>query len=362
MTSNTFRQTPRRAAAPRSFALLRVFAVVMLAATLAGCASAPPPRGGDETARFESIRARFEKGDYAQVILELQEFLGDHPGSRYADEGIFLLGRAYYEDGNFPEAEDRFRRILTDYPESPFAADASYHLGLALLSQSRSPQLDQTETISALTQFRSFIVRYPKSPLVERAQGHIADIRTKLAEKEYLTGELYYRLGAQPAARLYLKDKVLVDYADTPVAAKAMLKLAESYRKTGDWTEVAEWAARLEREHPESPEAASADRAARRGTASRGAGPRRGLGARLQCPPQFRELTCVDSACSGARSTPSTGGIFTSGSSPRRRRAWMRSSSSPPRARRTRPTALSPPPRIAWRCCGWHCGARPAPA
>jgi outer membrane protein assembly factor BamD len=231
---------------------------VLLAATLAGCASAPPPRGGDETARFEAIRARFETGDYAQVILELQAFLGDHPGSRYADEGIFILGRANYEDGNFPEAEDRFRRILTDYPESPFAADASYHLGLALLSQSRSPQLDQTETISALTQFRSFIVRYPTSPLVGRAEGHIADIRAKLAEKEYLTGELYYRLGAQSAARLYLKDKVLVEYADTPVAAKAMLKLAESYRRTGDWAQVAEWAARLGREHADRPEAASA--------------------------------------------------------------------------------------------------------
>ncbi len=259
MTLNKLRPSPHHPVAPRSFAPMRAFAAVMLAAALAGCASAPAPRGGDENARFEAIRARFEKGDYAQVVLELQAFLGDHPGSRYADEGIFILGRAYYEDGNFPEAEDRFRRILTDYPESPFAADASYHLGLALLSQSRSPQLDQTETISALTQFRSFIVRYPKSPLVERAQGHIEDIRTKLAEKEYLNGELYYRLGAQPAARLYLRDKVLVEYADTPVAAKAMLKLAESFRKTGDWAEVQEWAARLQREHPQRPEAASAD-------------------------------------------------------------------------------------------------------
>ncbi len=254
MTFLTFSDMARRDAVRCRCAL----AAVLAAIALGGCASAPTARGGDEPTRFETIRARFEKGEFGDAVLLLQEFLGDHPGSRYADEGIFLLGRAYYEEGNFPEAEDRFRRILTDYPESPFAADASYHLGLALLSQSRSPQLDQTETLSALTQFQSFITRYPKSPLVERARGHIADIRTRLAEKQYLTGELYLRLKSPKAARFYFEEKVLGGYADTPVAAKAMLRLAESYRADGDWAKTAEWAARLEREHGGRAEAATA--------------------------------------------------------------------------------------------------------
>ncbi len=218
---------------------------VAVLALLAGCASMPKVPPGTEADRMQAAREALEQGNTAETLVIVRQLLADRPGSRFADEAIYLAGRAMYEDGDFLEAEDRFRRVLREYPESPFAADASYYLALALLSQSRPAALDQTETLAALTQFRSYLSRNPNGEHAERARGHIEDIRDKLAEKAYKNGALYDKLGDERAARFYYQDRVLAEYRDTGWAQKAMLKLARSYQETRDWAEAADWAQKL---------------------------------------------------------------------------------------------------------------------
>lgn len=220
--------------------------LLVLALTV-GCASSRPATTGSDQSRVEAARAAYAAGDYGETVRSLQEFLSDNPGTRYREEALFLMARAYYEDGLFFEAEERFRRVLRDFPGGDHAPEASYFLSLALLSQSRSPALDQTETRHALTQMKSFISRYPDHPLVERAQGHILAMREKLGEKQMKTACFYHRRGKpfSRAARFYLEEKVLKEYGDTRWGPEAMLKLAENYARTEEWTEAAAWAGRL---------------------------------------------------------------------------------------------------------------------
>jgi outer membrane assembly lipoprotein YfiO len=237
--------------------ILIVFALVAATSLVAGCATVPKIPTG-ETSRIEDARAAFQKEDYTHALLVLKQLLADRPGSRYADEAIFLVGRCYYEQGDYIEAEDRFRRVLREYPDSPFACDASYHLGLALLSQSRPAQLDQTETEAALVQFRSYLSRCRNSELADRAKGHILDIRTKLAEKAYRNGALYKKLGDQKAARFYFREKVLGQYGDTSWGPRAVIAMAQSYKKSKDWTGVATWARKYLDEYPAGDDLGSA--------------------------------------------------------------------------------------------------------
>ncbi len=236
---------------------LFAFALGDAALFAAGCASVPKIPAG-ETPRIEVARTEVQNEDYPQALLVLKQLLADRPGSRYADEAIFLAGRCYYEEGDYLEAEDRFRRVLREYPDSPFACDASYHLGLALLSQARPAQLDQTETESALVQFRSFLSRCRDSELADRARGHIFDIRTRLAEKAYRNGALYRKLGDQRAARYYFEQRVLAEYADTPWGPRAMIGMAESYKKSKDWAGVATWARKYLDRYPAGDDVGSA--------------------------------------------------------------------------------------------------------
>ncbi len=237
---------------------LLAFALVVAALSAAGCASVPKIPAG-ETSRIEEARNAVQNEDYPQALLVLKQLLADRPGSRYADEAIFLAARCYYEEGEYLEAEDRFRRVIREYPDSPFACDASYHLGLALLSQARPAQLDQTETESALVQFRSFLSRCRDNELADRARGHIFDIRTRLAEKAYRNGALYRKLGDQRAARFYFEQKVLAEYADTPWGPRAVLGMAESYKKSKDWAGVATWARKYLDQYPAGDDVGSAE-------------------------------------------------------------------------------------------------------
>lgn len=227
----------------------------VLLIVLSGCAGTREPISGGEETRVQIARDLFEQGKYDQVIADLNQLMADRPGSRYVEESTFLIGKSYYEKGLYIDAEEQFRRYRREFPAGEFAAQSSYYLGLALLSQSRSPQLDQTETRAALTQFNSFITQYPDNELVERARMHVANIRSKLAEKQYLNGKLYLRRGYIDAARFYFKERILEPYGDTPWAVPAMLGLAKSYEKTKDWTEAAEWAEKLLATYPDSEEA-----------------------------------------------------------------------------------------------------------
>jgi len=235
--------------------LIPILSVAILG--IAGCATVPKIPAG-ETPRIEGARAAFRQEDYTRALLILKQLLADRPGSRYADEAIFLVGRCYYEEGDYLEAEDRFRRVLREYPDSPFACDASYHLGLALLSQSRPAQLDQTETESALVQFRSYLTRCRNDSLAARAKGHILDIRTKLAEKAYRNGALYKKLGDQKAARFYFETRVLGQYADTKWGPRATIAMAQSFKKSKDWSGVATWARKYMQDYPAGDDLGSA--------------------------------------------------------------------------------------------------------
>ena len=218
---------------------------------LFGCAGNPPPPPKEDGPRIEYLHALVEQEEYDAVILGLQHFLADRPGSRFVEEATFLIGRAYYELGLDIEAEEQFRRVLREFPGGDVAPEASYYLSLSLLSQSRPAALDQTETKMALAQFRAFINRYPDHELGERARTHIENIRDKLAKKEFLNGLTYEKRRFRHAARFYFEERVLEDYGDTKWAIPAMEALTRSYAKTKEWGNAAKWAQKIIDTDPE---------------------------------------------------------------------------------------------------------------
>jgi len=225
---------------------------------LAGCAGARPVPPPDDAGKMQQIHQEFDQERYADVVLLVDAFLSERPGTRYVEEATYMKGRALYERGMDIEAEDQFRSLLRNFPGGEFAPEATYYLALTLLSQSRQAQLDQTETRQALTQFRSFLNQYPDHELADRARTHVEEIRNKLAKKEYLNAKFYLHRGYQKAARIYFKEKVLASYDDTPWAVPAMLGLAKSYEETGTWKEAADWAQRVLDRAPASDEAGEA--------------------------------------------------------------------------------------------------------
>ena len=59
--------------------------------------------------------------------------------------------------------------------------------------QMRAPQRDQTETREAISEFETFVARYPNSTLMPEVKARLRDARDRLSQSDYLVGYFYYR-------------------------------------------------------------------------------------------------------------------------------------------------------------------------
>ena len=119
-----------------------------------------------------------------------------------------------------------------------------FQIGESYYRQMRRPELDQTETYQALSQFRTFIEDNPDSPLADDAAKRIVEGRSRLAKKAFLSARLYHRQEYLLPARLSYEEVVRA-FPDTPWYLAAMAELGDIARREGDsetarhyWEEV----------------------------------------------------------------------------------------------------------------------------
>ena len=74
---------------------------------------------------FQSLK----ESKYADAAQQFQLFLGQYPGSEYADNAQYWLGESYYVTRNYEIALEAFQALLTKYPDSPKVSDGLLKIG-----------------------------------------------------------------------------------------------------------------------------------------------------------------------------------------------------------------------------------------
>lgn len=112
-------------------------------------------------------------------------------------------------------------------------------IAYAHYKDSPKPELDQANTSKSIQELKDFLDEYPDSQHAPEAQKVLLEARSKLAQKLYRNGRLYYKLKQYDAALIYLQE-VLDQYSDTEYAAQASFLIAESYlgQKKNDLAEL----------------------------------------------------------------------------------------------------------------------------
>jgi outer membrane protein assembly factor BamD len=108
--------------------------------------------------------------------------------------------------------------------------------------------------VSAIDHGNALLVYFPNSELAPRARDEITELTSRLAEKEFLTGDYYFRFKNYHSANLSY-DRVVEQFPTTMWAPRALLRLHESYEALRYDTEAAAARERLLRDYPNSPEA-----------------------------------------------------------------------------------------------------------
>lgn len=222
-----FRPLTRRRVGALTLAASCLLAAAMI--WVSGCAgNNPTPSGPGVEEDFDRARAAYDRGDYVQAIEMLDEFERTHPGSKYVDDALFLLGKAHQANDEQILARDDFQRLLSDFPRSPFAEDAHFEIANSWLLAMGGAAMDPEPAEQALSGFRAYMARYPEGKHRAEAQAGIDRALAALSEKDYLNGRTYLRLGRPAAARRYF-EKSLELWAESPVSAKALAGIARSY-------------------------------------------------------------------------------------------------------------------------------------
>ena len=222
----------------RMTTLLRLTAVVALAALVGACASGgpkKPPVGATEPDKFlfdngtDNLNRRrwYVSREYFRQLVD------SYPQSPYRADAKLGIGDTYMGEKSaesFVLAINEFREFLNFYPTSPRAHYAQYKLGLAHFNQMKSPMRDQTETRDAIRELQVYVAKYPDKPLIDDARQKLRESKDRLDEWELGVAEHYYRIKWYPGAVGRLAPLLKSDPEFTG-RDKAYYLLAASYEK-----------------------------------------------------------------------------------------------------------------------------------
>ncbi len=194
---------------------MRMWKLTLLSAMflLAGCAgSSAVSKNLTDEQIYARAQELYKQGKY-QKVVEILEKLRFSP-SVLADDAHLLTAKAYIKEGQPALAASELKWLINQYPNSELVEEASYLLGEAYLLASPRPELDQEYTYKAIDAFKDFLDYYPNSPFADSARAGLDSCYEKLAHKQYLSAELYYKMHKDSAAVVYIND-IRDKYPDT---------------------------------------------------------------------------------------------------------------------------------------------------
>ena len=240
----------------RMSSTVRSFVFVALAAALAGCGSANPYQGMTDEQLVTLARQKFEEHDWDATIRALDRFFISFGGSDRAPDARMMMADAYYGKGDYLTARSEYQRFIDRYPGDDDAPGAALGMCRSLSALSPVPERDQEYTNEAISTCRNVVSDYAGTPQATEAATIANGMRVKLAEKEFLNADFYYRRKLYDSAIKYYEFVVQL-YPETEYAPRALLGIYESNKAIG-YDDLAEDArTKLLDQYPDSPAAST---------------------------------------------------------------------------------------------------------
>lgn len=225
---------------------------VMLLATSA-CGGGGASRYADFSAEelFAMANERFESGDHGEAIQMLDRILIAHGDWSGVPDARLTLGNVYFDRGDYLTARSEYSRFLDRYAGHPRSAEAGLGVCRSLAALAPNPERDQGYTMEAITSCRNVVIDFAGNPAAAEAATISNELRYTLAEKEFLTGEFYFRRKLWDAAIKYY-EFVANLYPESEFAPAALLGVYRSNLEIG-YDDLAEAARQqLLQRYPES--------------------------------------------------------------------------------------------------------------
>jgi outer membrane protein assembly factor BamD len=196
-----------------------------------------------------------KKGRHEVGRLNLQTLINTYPDSEYLAKAKLAIADSYYREGgsaNLTQAIAGYKDFIVFFPFLPEAPYAQIQVAMTHYKEMAKPDRDRTEAKAAEEEFQTFLAKYPKDPLVPKAQQHLRDVQEVLAEGDYRIGYYYYVKGDRRAAagRLLSVTKRYPLYSRSD---EALWMLGDIFEKSEKKEIASIYYSRIVKEYPLSP-------------------------------------------------------------------------------------------------------------
>ncbi len=221
-------------------------------------AAAAQTEGGAEPDKilYDRSMAEYKKGRYTEARLSLQTLINTYPDSEYLAKAKLAIGDSFYKEGgtaNLTQSIETYKDFITFFPFLDESAYAQMQVGMAHLRMMEKADRDNSQAQFAEDEFQTFLLKYPNSPLVPKAEQHLREVQEILADGDFRVAQFYYTKGpASYRAALARLNEVIDRYPLYTQSDKALWMAGNIYDKA-ERREVADKLyARIVREYPTS--------------------------------------------------------------------------------------------------------------
>src|SRR5882724_3132126 len=184
--------------------------------------------------------------------LTMQTLINTYPDSEYLAKAKLLIADSYFKEGgtaNMTQAIQGYKDFIVFFPFLEQAPYAQLQVANAHYRQMEKPDRDRTEAKSAEEEFQTFLTKYPKDPLADKAQQKLRDIQEVLAEGDYRIAYYYYVKGDKRAAASRLIS-VTNRYPLYSRSDRALWMLGDIFEKSERKEIAANYYAKIVRDYP----------------------------------------------------------------------------------------------------------------
>jgi outer membrane protein assembly factor BamD len=135
------------------------------------------------------------KGHYIEGRLSYQTLINTYPDSEYLAKAKLGVADSYFKEGgtsNITQAVQEYKDFITFFPFLDESAYAQMQVAMAHYRMMEKTDRDRTQAENAEDEFQTFLLKYPQSPLVPKAEQNLRDVQEVLADSQFRVARFYY--------------------------------------------------------------------------------------------------------------------------------------------------------------------------
>jgi outer membrane protein assembly factor BamD len=219
---------------------------ILLLLFLTACGGSGRLRYEDAEQAYTRGMENYERGRWDRAAEFFRGALGFGRATAQAADAQYYLAWSHYNNREYVLAASEFNRFSVMYRTDERAPEAEFYRAMSYYQQAPGYQLDQTDSQRALQDFQLYVTRYPNHEFVPQAEENMAELRDKLARKQFETAKLYERRRMHEAAALMF-ERVFDRYPDSsPWAERALVAAMENFIRFAEESVQARQAERYE--------------------------------------------------------------------------------------------------------------------